>query len=69
METWAPVAITAILNLVLAAFVYGRLTQSVSAQEQRVGALESDSGQIWKKLSDHGERLTAVETQVRMEVR
>ena len=62
MEARAGVALTAIINLVMAAFVYGRLTNAVSNLDQRTGKVENNQGKVWEKLSDHSERIVRLES-------
>lgn len=58
MQPWVATLLTAgvvvLINLATAAYVYGKLTQNVSAHEKR---LDSHSA----RLNDHGDRLSNIE--------
>lgn len=64
MNEWIPTLVGGFINLILAVFVYGRLTQAVSDHSRRLAGLEKDGGKIWERLSNHGERIATLEGKV-----
>ena len=52
-------------QVVIAAYVYGKLTGKVSEHERRHDNVDTDQKDQWETIGRHGERITAVETSVR----
>lgn len=61
-----------VVQLVIAAYVYGKLTGKVSEHDRRLSSgdtrfkeLGAEQDRIWKSIGDHGERISAIEADVR----
>ena len=61
-----------VTNIIIGAYVYGKLTQRVSghdeyhaAHAQRFRQLDDEQGRQWDTLGRHGERISAVEARCR----
>ena len=65
---WIALAITTIIQVVVAAYVYGKLTGKVGEHDRRHDShdvrfkeLGSEQERQWETLGRHGERISAVE--------
>lgn len=65
MNPWGPVvaglAMTALIQLAVAVYVYGRLTQRVDEHDKKFDANREDHGKIFGKLDNLGERVGKIE--------
>ena len=66
---WIALVITIVVQLLVAAFVYGKLTAKVAEHDQRHNShdtrfreLGDEQALQWNVIGQHGERLSAVET-------
>lgn len=69
MSTLATAIVGIVLQLVIGAFIYGKLTGKVaehdrrhSSHDQRFGELSKEQTSQWESIGRHGERLSKVET-------
>ena len=69
----AEILLGVVVQLLLAVYVYGKLTEKVSTHSRDITELKAADGAIWGKLeihsrdlSEHGERLAEVETKLNM---
>jgi uncharacterized membrane-anchored protein YhcB (DUF1043 family) len=58
------VGVGVIIHLILVAFFYGRLTQSVTDTKKDVEELKASDEKQWKKLEHHGNELVRIRTHV-----
>jgi hypothetical protein len=65
---WTEVAVVVVVNLATAAFVYGRLTERVKGQSERLQEnsgrflrIEDEQTRQWQSIGDHGERISRLE--------
>lgn len=64
-ETWLPVIVTAAIQIIVAAYVYGKLSQQVVDADRRMNSLEKwQRDDVEPVLSDHAERIAIVETKI-----
>lgn len=56
IQTWAPV----VFNLIVAAFIYGGLTQRVKNSERNIDDIKSEQDQQWAKIQKHGEEIAGL---------
>ena len=59
MRDWLPV----IVNIIIAAFIYGGLYVQVRNHTDDIKKLEETDRKQWDRLDDHGQRIAAVEAQ------
>lgn len=62
LAQWAPT----LVSLLLAVFVYGRLTEAVKGNTTAITTLQASDRRQWEKLDKHGERIAKVETACRV---
>lgn len=60
---WTEVAVIGLINLGTALFVYGRLTERVHGQGQKIVAIEKEQVRQWDKLDNHESRISRIEGQ------
>jgi len=61
MDVWLPVIVSAVINLVIGIYVYGRLTERVSGHAREILELKGKDEAQDRILSDHGERIARLE--------
>jgi hypothetical protein len=65
MERWLPEIVGAVLGLfgqiVIAAYVYGKLTQATVAHGHRLMNIEGEQVRQWQSLDAHGQRIAKIE--------
>lgn len=55
-----------VVQLVIAAYVYGKLAGKVGEHDRRHESHDTRFKEVGEDLKDHGQRITAVETDVRI---
>lgn len=60
-DRWAPELLGVLVQLVVAAYVYGRLTEKTTGHSSRLDALDHEQGQQWVQIGDHGQRIAKIE--------
>ncbi len=61
MSEWSLVIATVVIQVITAAYVYGKLTAKVSSNHDWLGAVSERVDDNTKTLSQHGERIARLE--------
>lgn len=61
MNPWVPVGVSALVQLVIAAYVYGKLTEKTAHNSEDIKELKADGDTQWKAINKHGERISTLE--------
>lgn len=61
MNQWVSVAVSALVQLVVAAYVYGQLSNQVKNSSEDIKELKTDGDTQWKAINKHGERISTLE--------
>jgi hypothetical protein len=56
-EKWLPV----LINIIVAAFIYGGLFVQVKNSKEDIEAVQADDKEQWKTIGVHGERIASLE--------
>lgn len=60
MGNWLPALVTGICQLIVAVYVYGKLSERVSTHGERLGKLEESNKDQWRELNQQGQSLAKV---------
>lgn len=69
MSPWIPVIVGGAIHLLVAAVIYGRLTERVTNHGTTIRELKIEQDGQREQLNDHGERIVRLETKVNGHVR
>lgn len=61
MNPWVPVVVSALVQLLLGAYVYGKLSNQVDNSSEDIKELKTDGDTQWKAINKHGERISTLE--------
>ncbi len=61
MNPWIPVGITALIQLLLGAYVYGKLSNQVENHGAAILKLEKSDDQQWKEIGDLGQNVARLD--------
>lgn len=61
MNPWIPVAVSALVQLLLGAYVYGKLSNQVENHSEDIKELKTDGDTQWTAINKHGERIATIE--------
>lgn len=58
---WYPVIVGSLVQLIVAAFVYGQLSNQTKNNAEDIKELKTDGDVQWKAINRHGERISTLE--------
>jgi hypothetical protein len=64
MNLWAPVVVSGLIQLVIAVYVYGRLTEKTANNTEDIKSLQKSDDQQWSKIGQIGEDVAGIKGQL-----
>jgi len=64
MNGWLPALITLVVQALIAVFVYGRLTEKVNSNVQRLNSLEAEQDSQWTDINSQGRDIAKIKGRI-----